>query len=88
MIGQPIRFFLRLLIFTQFLEISSIRFDMLDISMGSQSWCTKVISDRDEIFSVCRAFNSKNFDKKSFSKTCYFHEDILKILLSMKNQKP
>jgi hypothetical protein len=34
----------------------------MGISMGSQPQCTKVISDFDEIFSVCRAFNSTHFD--------------------------
>jgi hypothetical protein len=32
-----------------------------------------VISDFDEIFSVCRAFNSDHFDKKKFSKSFCFH---------------
>jgi hypothetical protein len=40
--------------------------------------------DLDEIFRVYRAFNSKHFDKKNFSKSCYFDRDTLKILLAVK----
>ncbi len=40
--------------------------------MASQPRCTKVVSDFDEIFSVCRAFNSKHFDKKNIFKTLLF----------------
>jgi len=40
----------------------------------------EMISDFDEIFSICRAFNSKHFDKKKFSKSFCFDGDILKIL--------
>jgi hypothetical protein len=46
-----------------------------------------VISDFDEIFSVCRAFNSDHFDKKKFSKSFCFHGARPKILLSLKCQK-
>jgi hypothetical protein len=38
---------------------------LLGISTGSLTHCTKVITDFDEIFSVCKAFNSKHFDKKA-----------------------
>jgi hypothetical protein len=55
--------------------------------MGSQPQCTKVFSAFEEIFSVCRAFNSEHFDKKKFSKSFYFREDTLKILLLLKCRK-
>ena len=45
------------------------------ISIRSQPWCTKVIADFDEIFSVCRAFNPKLIDKKYFSKRLCFDGD-------------
>ena len=50
------------------------------ISIRSQPWCTKVIADFDEIFSVCRAFNPKLIDKKNFSKRLCFDGDKWKIL--------
>ena len=37
-------------------------------------------SDFDEIFSICRAFDSKYLTKKSFSKRFCFAEDMAKIL--------
>ena len=40
----------------------------MGISIRSQPWRTKVISDFDEIFSVGKAFNSKLIDKKIFQK--------------------
>jgi hypothetical protein len=42
--------------------------------MESQPWCTKVFSDFDAIFSVCRALNSKHFGKKFSLKTFVFTE--------------
>ncbi len=41
------------------------------ISMGSQPRCTKVFSDFDKIFSACKAFNYKHFDKKISLKTFF-----------------
>ena len=52
----------------------------MGISIRSQPWCTKVIADFDEIFSVCRAFNFKLIDKKIFSKRLCFDRDKWKIL--------
>jgi hypothetical protein len=37
-------------------------------SMGTQPDHTDVETDSAEAFRVCRAFNSKNFDKKIFAK--------------------
>jgi hypothetical protein len=53
----------------------------MGISMGSQPRCTKVFSDFDKIFSACKAFNYKHFDKKNFFKNFFFHRVRLKILL-------
>ena len=39
-----------------------------------------IISDLDEIFSVCRAFNSKHFIKKEFPKGFCFDENMIEIL--------
>ena len=38
----------------------------MDISIRSQPWCTKVIANFDEIFSIFSAFNPKLIDKKIF----------------------
>jgi hypothetical protein len=54
--------------------------------MGSQPWCTKIVSDFDETFSVYRAFNVEHFDKNKFQKSFCYHGDILKIFL-WKNAK-
>jgi hypothetical protein len=40
--------------------------------------------DFDETYSVCRAFNSKQFDKKKFSKSFCFDTDTVKILNAVK----
>ena len=40
----------------------------------------EIISDFDEIFSICRAFNSKHFDKKEFPKGFCFDENMIEIL--------
>jgi hypothetical protein len=40
----------------------------------------------EKTFSVCRAFNSKYFDKKKFLKSAYFDGVRLKILWTPKNQ--
>jgi hypothetical protein len=48
------------------------------ISMRFQPRYTKVISDFDKIFSVCRAFNSKQFDKKKIRKAFVLTEINLK----------
>jgi len=40
--------------------------------------------DFDETYSVCRAFNSKPFDKKKFSKSFCFDTDTVKILNAVK----
>jgi len=47
---------------------------------------TKIILNFEKTFSVCRAFNSKHFDKKMFLKSAYFDEVRLKILQTLKNQ--
>ena len=39
-----------------------------------------IISDLDEIFSVCRAFNSEHFDKKHFPKGFCFDENMIERL--------
>jgi len=39
----------------------------------------EIISDFDEIFSVCRAFNSEHFDKKIAKGFC-FDENMIEIL--------
>jgi hypothetical protein len=40
----------------------------------------------EETFSVCKAFNSEHFDKKTFLKSAYFDGDRLKILWILKIQ--
>jgi hypothetical protein len=50
------------------------------ISTGSQPRRTKVVSDFDKTFRVCRAFSSEYFDKKKFSESFCFDQDKLKIL--------
>jgi len=48
--------------------------------MESQPRRTKMAYNFDEVFSICRAFNSKHFDIKRILKRFYFHEDRFKIL--------
>jgi hypothetical protein len=55
-------------------------------STGNRPHCKKVIFDFNEIYSVCRAFNSKNFDRKIL-KNFRFHGVKPKILLPVKCQK-
>jgi len=45
-------------------DMLSSRISLPGISMKSQPQCTKVIFDFDKIFSICRALNSKHFDKR------------------------
>jgi hypothetical protein len=54
---------------------------------GISTTRTKVFSYFDKMFSVCRALNSKQFDKKIFFKSFCFHRERNKILLAIKRQK-
>ena len=45
---------------------------------------TEVVIDFDENFRICRAFNSKNIDKKIFLKSFHFDQDKSKILKMVK----
>jgi hypothetical protein len=49
-------------------------------SLISTKSYTKIILNFEKTFSVCRAFNSKHFDKKKFLKSTYFDGVRLKIL--------
>jgi hypothetical protein len=54
---------------------------------GVSTTRTKKFSNFDETFSVCRAFNSKHFDKKSFSNRLNFGGDKFEILKALKTRK-
>ena len=59
----------------------------MGISMEYRPRYTKVVFDFDETFSVDRALNLKSFGKNIFSKSDFFLENIVKILLTKKYKK-
>ena len=54
---------------------------------GISTTRTKVVSDFDKTFRICRAFSSEYFDKKNFSESFCFDQDKLKILWALKTEK-